>query len=440
LLPKTILKERTLPFTIKPDDATQVDSDQTTYLKGHVDTGDRWVLNFGPQHPATHTTLRLVMELDGERIARVTPHIGYLHSGFEKLGEVLDYNQYVTIVSRMDYLSPIANDICWHHAVEKLFGIDITPRCKVLRTIMAEVARIQNHLLCVGAAGLDLNAFTGFIYAFNVREKIYDLCDFIAGQRFHPDWTRVGGLMQELPDEAMFIRLVKELIRNEVPKAVAELEGLLNRNRIFMDRTQNIGVISEQDAVDWGLTGPMARASGVRRDLRKDEPYLCYADNWDGQGAKAVTFKVPIATVGDAYTRYLVRVEEIKESCKIIEQLIDVIPGGPIDAFADSKMVKPDKKDVYGSIEGLIQHFELIMTNRGWKPPIAECYGAIETANGELGYFIVSDGGPRGWRVRTRPPCFLNYSIIQKITEGHLLSDVVAVIGSINVVAAELDR
>jgi len=429
-----------VPFTIKPDDATQVDSDKTTYLKGHVDTGDRWVLNFGPQHPATHTTLRLVMELDGERIARCTPHIGYLHSGFEKLGEVLDYNQYVTIVSRMDYLSPIANDICWHHCVEKLFGIEITPRCKVLRTIMAEVARIQNHLLCVGAAGLDLNAFTGFIYAFNVREKIYDLVDFVSGQRFHPDWTRVGGLMQELPDEAMFKRLVKELIHNEVPKAVSELEGLLNRNRIFMDRTQGIGVITEQDAVDWSLTGPMARASGVRRDLRKDEPYLCYADNWDDQGAPAVKFKVPVATVGDAYTRYLVRVEEIKESCKIIEQLIDAIPAGPIDAFADSKMVKPNKKDVYGSIEGLIQHFELIMTNRGWKPPVAECYGAIETANGELGYFIVSDGSPRSWRVRTRPPCFINYSIMQKITEGHLLSDVVAVIGSINVVAAELDR
>ncbi len=429
-----------MPFTIKPDDATQVDSDKTTYLKGHVDTGDRWVLNFGPQHPATHTTLRLVMELDGERIARCTPHIGYLHSGFEKLGEVLDYNQYVTIVSRMDYLSPIANDICWHHCVEKLFGIEITPRCKVLRTIMAEVARIQNHLLCVGAAGLDLNAFTGFIYAFNVREKIYDLVDFVSGQRFHPDWTRVGGLMQELPDEAMFKRLVKELIHNEVPKAVSELEGLLNRNRIFMDRTQGIGVITEQDAVDWSLTGPMARASGVRRDLRKDEPYLCYADNWDDQGAPAVKFKVPVATVGDAYTRYLVRVEEIKESCKIIEQLIDAIPAGPIDAFADSKMVKPNKKDVYGSIEGLIQHFELIMTNRGWKPPVAECYGAIETANGELGYFIVSDGSPRSWRVRTRPPCFINYSIMQKITEGHLLSDVVAVIGSINVVAAELDR
>jgi NADH-quinone oxidoreductase subunit D len=429
-----------VPYTIKPDDALTVDADPTKYLEGHVDTGDRWVLNFGPQHPATHTTLRLVLELDGERVARCTPHIGYLHSGFEKLGEVLDYNQYVTIVSRKDYLSPIANDICWHQAVERLFGIEITPRCKVLRTIMAEVARIQNHLLCVGAAGLDLNAFTGFIYAFNVREKVYDLCDFVSGQRFHPDWTRVGGLMQDLPDDAMFKTLVKKLIREEVPSAVAELEGLLNRNRIFMDRTQGIGVISKQDAIDWSLTGPMARASGVRRDVRKDEPYLCYADNWDGQGAPAVKFQVPVAERGDAYCRYLVRNEEIKQSCKIIEQLIDAIPGGPVDAFADSKVVKPNKKDVYGSIEGLIQHFELIMTNRGFKPPVAEAYNAVETANGELGYFLVSDGTARPWRVRTRPPCFVNYSIMQKITEGHLVSDVVAIIGSINVVAAELDR
>jgi NADH-quinone oxidoreductase subunit D len=207
-----------------------------------------------------------------------------------------------------------------------------------------------------------------------------------------------------------------------------------------MDRTQGIGVISKQDAIDWSLTGPMARASGVRRDVRKDEPYLCYADNWDGQGAPAVKFQVPVAERGDAYCRYLVRNEEIKQSCKIIEQLIDAIPGGPVDAFADSKVVKPNKKDVYGSIEGLIQHFELIMTNRGFKPPVAEAYNAVETANGELGYFLVSDGTARPWRVRTRPPCFVNYSIMQKITEGHLVSDVVAIIGSINVVAAELDR
>lgn len=433
-----------MPYTIKPDDAITVSSDKTNYLAGHVDTGDRWVLNFGPQHPAMHTTLRLVLELDGERIARATPHIGYLHSGFEKLGEALDYNQYVTIASRTDYLSPISNDIAWHGTVEKLFGIDITPRCKVLRTIMAEVGRIQNHLLCVGAAGLDLNAFTGFIYAFNVRENIYDIYDYISGQRYHPDWTRVGGLMQDLPcadkDDETFRALIKNLIRKEVPNALRDLEGLLNRNRIFIDRVRGVGVLTKDDAMNWSLTGPCARASGIIRDVRKDEPYLCYANNWDGNGAEAVKFQVPIMNEGDCYARYLVRVEEIKESCKIIEQLVDRIPKGSVDAFADSKVVKPNKKDVYGSIEGLIQHFELIMSNRGWLAPIGETYHPQETANGELGYYIVADGGPRAWRVRVRPPCFINYATIAKMIEGHLLSDVVACVGSINVVAAELDR
>ncbi len=428
-----------MPFTLKPEQALNVDIDTTDYLKNHVDTGERWVLNFGPQHPATHTTLRLVLELDGERIARCTPHIGYLHSGFEKLAEHLDYNQYVTIVSRMDYLSPIANDICWHHAVETLFGIEITPRCKVLRTIMAEFARVQNHLLCVGAAALDLGAITGFLYGFNPREKIYDICDFISGQRFHPDWTRVGGLMQDLPDEAMFKKLCWSAIADIEP-AMLELEGLLNRNRIFIDRTANVGTLTKDDCIAYSITGPLARASGVERDVRKDFPYLCYKDNWDGQGARAVDFKVPISYDGDCYSRFRVRVEEIKQSIHILRQLIDHIPEGPVDAFSDSKMVKPPKKDVYGSIEGLIQHFELIMSNRGWKAPIAEAYACTETANGELGFHIVSDGGPRPWRVRVRPPCFMNYATVAKMTEGHMLSDIVAVIGSINVVAAELDR
>ncbi|TVQ63909.1 MAG: NADH-quinone oxidoreductase subunit D [Phycisphaerales bacterium] len=429
-----------MPYTLKPDEGFGVDVENTGYLADHVDTGDRWVLNFGPQHPATHTTLRLVLELDGERIARVTPHIGYLHSGFEKLGEHLDYNQYVTIVSRMNYLSPIANDVCWHHAVETLFGIDITPRCKVLRTIMAELARIQDHLLCVGAAALDLGAFTGFLYGFNPREKIYDICDYISGQRYHPDWTRVGGAMKDLPDEEVFRRMVKNFINEDLDQAIKDIENLLSRNRIFVDRTKNIGQISHDDAIAWSLGGPMARASGVRRDLRKDEPYLCYQDNWDGAGAEAVTFSVPLGADGDVLTRFLVRLEEIKQARAIIRQLIDNIPGGPLDTFADGKMVKPKKTDVYGSIEGLIQHFELIMTNRGWEPPIAEAYGANETANGELGYYIVSDGGPRAWRVKTRPPTFMNYSTMAKMTEGHMLADIVAILGSINVVAAELDR
>jgi NADH-quinone oxidoreductase subunit D len=353
---------------------------------------------------------------------------------------VLDYNQYVTIVSRMDYISPIANDIAWHTAVEKLFGIDLTPRCKVVRTILAELGRIQNHLLCIGAAAIDLGAITAFLLGFNERERIYDIMDYISGQRFHPDYTRVGGTMMDLPDEETFKLLVKKFIREQLPPAVRDIEALLTKNRIFRDRTEGVGVISRQDAIAWSLSGPVARASGVRRDVRKDEPYLCYADNWDGQGAQAVQFKVPIATTGDVYARYLVRLEEVRQSIQIIEQLIDRIPPGPMNVLPDGKTVKPPKAEVYGSIEGLIQHFELIMTNRGFEPPVAEVYAANETANGELGYHIVSDGGPRPWRVRTRPPSFIHFSVFPKMMEGHLLADAVAVLGSLNIIAAELDR
>ncbi len=426
-----------MPYQLKPFD---VDVETTPYVGDEAQRGDRWTLNFGPQHPATHTTLRLVLELDGERVARATPHIGYLHSGFEKLGEHLDYNQYVTIVSRMNYISPIANDICWHTAVEKLFGLDLTPRCKAVRTILAELGRIQDHLLCLGAAALDLGAFTAFLYGFNEREQIYDILEYISGQRFHPDYTRVGGAMRDLPDEATFCGMVKRFVHEQLPPAVADLRNLLSRNRIFRDRTEGIGVIGHDDAIAWSLSGPVARASGVRRDLRKDEPYLCYADNWDGHGAAAVTFKVPMATGGDVYNRFLVRLEEVGQSVSIIEQLIDRIPAGPINVGDDGKVNLPDKASVYSSIEGLIQHFELVMWNRGWEAPTAEVYAANETANGELGFHVVADGSPRPWRARCRPPSFINYQVFPKMMEGHLLADVVAVLGSLNVIAAELDR
>jgi NADH-quinone oxidoreductase subunit D len=340
----------------------------------------------------------------------------------------------------MDYISPIANDICWHLAVEKLFGIDTTPRCKVIRTILAELGRIQNHLLCIGAAALDLGAFTAFLYGFNERERIYDIMDYVSGQRFHPDYTRVGGIMREIPDDEQFKGMVKRFIREQAPPAVADIENLLNRLRIFRDRTEGVGAISKEEAIAWSLTGPVARASGVRRDLRKDEPYLCYADNWDGQGAPAVKFKVPVATTGDCYARYLVRLEELKQSISIIEQLIDKLPPGPTNIDVDSKTNLPPKAQVYGSIEGLIQHFETIMWNRGWEAPVAEAYGATETANGELGYYIVSDGKPRAWRARCRPPSYINYQVFPKLMEGHQLADVVAVLGSLNIIAAELDR
>ncbi|MFQ5429496.1 MAG: NADH dehydrogenase (quinone) subunit D [Phycisphaerae bacterium] len=398
---------------------------------------DLWTLNFGPQHPATHTTLRLVLELDGETVIACTPHIGYLHSGFEKLGEHLNYNQYVVVTDRMNYISPMANNIAWHHACEKLFGIELTPRCKVLRTIIAELARIQDHLLGLGTAGLDLGAFTSFLYAFNEREYINDLFEEICGARFTTSYTRLGGLMYDMPDE--WPDHVKAFIAR-LPKPLADFESLLTRNRIFVERTRGIGVISREDAISWSWTGPLARSAGVLRDLRKDEPYLCYADNWDGRGAGAVDFKVPIATHGDVYDRYLVRLEEVRQSMHIIAQLIDNIPAGPVNASPDDKVVLPDKREVYYSIEGLIHHFEQIMTNRGFEPPVGEAYAANETANGELGFYLVSDGGNRPYRARCRPPSFINYQCFEKLVVGHLMSDVVAVLGSLNIIAAELDR
>ncbi len=399
--------------------------------------GDLWTLNFGPQHPATHTTLRLVLELDGERVLRATPHIGYLHSGFEKLGEHLNYNQYVVVTDRMNYVSPMANNLAWHHACERLFDIEITPRCKVIRTICAELARIQDHLLCVGAAALDLGALTAFLYGFNEREMIYDLFEEICGARFTVSYTRVGGLMQDIPAE--WPAHVKAFCKH-LPTAIADLESLLNRNRIFIERTKGVGVIGREDAINWGVTGPLARSAGVRRDLRKDEPYLCYADNWDGKGASAVQFKVPISTGGDVLARYLVRLEEIKQSLAILAQLIDSIPAGPINVLPDDKKALPDKREVYFSIEGLIHHFETIMTNRGFTPPVGEAYGCQETANGELGFYLVSDGGNCAYRARCRPPSFINYQCFPKLVEGHQISDVVAILGSLNIIAAELDR
>ncbi|MCP4251580.1 MAG: NADH-quinone oxidoreductase subunit D [bacterium] len=402
--------------------------------------GERWTLNFGPQHPATHGTLRLVLELDGERILSCTPHIGYLHSGFEKLGENLNYNQYVVVTDRMNYVSPMANNIAWHHACEKLFGIDLTPRCKVLRTILAELARIQDHLVCVGCAGLDLGGFSAFLYGFNAREAIYALFEEISGHRFTVGYTRVGGLMHDMPDKwPAHVKAFCDVFK-EATNPLTDVEALLTRNRIFVERTKGIGFIDHDDAINYGLTGPMARSSGVARDLRKDEPYLCYGDDWDGAGSSGVHFKVPISYGGDVLSRYLVRLQECRESLGIINQLVENIPAGSVNVLPDDRVALPDKDEVYFSIEGLIHHFEQIMTNRGWQPPVGEVYGANEAANGELGFYLVSAGGNHPYRARCRPPSFINYQCFPKLIVGHQISDVVAVLNSINVIAAELDR
>ena len=387
-----------------------------------------WTLNFGPQHPATHTTLRLVLTLDGERVIDAVPHIGYLHSGFEKLAEHLDFNQYVTIVDRMNYLSPLANEISWHHAVEKLLGIDLTPRCKYLRTILAEMMRLHDHLLNCGTSALDLGAFTAFLYFFEQRELIYNIVEYASGQRFHTSYTRVGGVMFDVNLE--WVNQVRSFTK-QFRKTHDEVHKLLTRNRIFIDRTKGIGVLSKEDAISFSCTGPVARASGVVRDLRKDEPYLAYPD---------FDFKVICSQGGDCYARYLVRMQEMIESLQIIEQAIENIPGGPVNVDAGSGVVLPAKPAVYRSIEGLIQHFEVNMPNRGYEVPHEEIYAATEAPNGELGFYIVGQDSTRAYRARTRPPSYIHFAAFPHMIRGHMLSDVVAVLGSLNIIAAELDR
>ncbi len=406
-----------MPFEMS--DLAELDASEKEYL---------WTLNFGPQHPATHTTLRLILTLDGEKVVHCVPDIGYLHSGFEKLGEHLDFNQYVTIVDRMNYISPMANEIAWHHAVEKLLDLELTPRCKYVRTIGAELMRLHDHLLNVGTCALDLGGFTAFLYAFYQREKIYDIVEFMSGQRFHSSYTRVGGVLFDVNNAWV------DMVRNFCAgfrKVHDEIHKLLTRNRIFIDRVEGVGVLTKEEAINFGCSGPIARASGVLRDLRKDEPYLAYKD---------FEFKVIASKAGDCYARYLVRMAEMLESLKIIEQAIENIPAGPINVDPETRAVIPAKPAVYRSIEGLIQHFEVIMPNRGSGSPKEEIYAATESPNGELGFFIVGDGTSRAYRARCRPPSYIHFSAFPHMIRGHQLSDVVAVLGSINIIAAELDR
>lgn len=387
-----------------------------------------WTLNFGPQHPATHTTLRIVLKLEGERVVQATPDIGYLHSGFEKLGEHLDYNQYVTITDRMNYISPMANNVAWHEAVERLLGIELTPRAKYLRVIVAELSRISDHLLSTGAMGLDVGAFTFFLYAFYQRERLYDIFETLCGARFTNSYTRVGGLMYDITDVG--IEKIRSFIK-DFPRTLDDMERLLSRNRIFVDRTKDVGILTKEEAIRRSCTGPIARASGVPYDLRKDDPYLAYPD---------FDFQVCCATAGDCFARYYVRMAEMRESLRIVQQALENLPAGPVNVGEDSRAILPDKREVYQTIEGTITHFELVMTNRGFEVPEEEVYAATEAPNGELGFYVVGDGSDVAYRARCRPPSFIHFAIFPHLIEGHTLSDVVAVLGSLNVIAAELDR
>ncbi len=389
---------------------------------------ERMVLNFGPQHPSTHGTLRIAMELEGETVIRGTPEIGYLHSGFEKLGEYLDYNQYITITDRMNYLSPLCNNVAYALSAEKLIGLEVSKRTQYIRVLMCELSRIADHILNVGMLAVDLGAMTAFLYGFKLREDIYDLFELATGTRLTTSYTLVGGLMRDIPDG--YDKVVLKVL-DEVGEVAKDVEALLNKNRIWQNRTKNIGVISKDDAISYGVSGPMARAAGIDWDIRVKEPYSSYEE---------FDFDVAIALNGDVFDRYLVRMEEMRQSVKICRQALDKMPEGDVMVDPDLGYSLPPKDEVYNSIEGLIYHFEITMRNRGMTPPVGEAYVPTESPNGELGFYIVSDGNRAPYRVRTRPPSLINYSIFPKLIKGHMLSDAPAILGSINIIAGELDR
>ncbi len=397
-------------------------------LEAKALNSENMIVNFGPSHPATHGTLRVVMELDGEIVVSAKPEIGFLHSGFEKLGEHLNYNQYITITDRMNYLSPLCNNVAYALAVEKLLGIEVPKRAQYIRVIMCELSRIADHLTAMGMQAVDIGAFTVFLYGFRIREKIYDLFELACGARLTTSYTRVGGMMRDLPDE--FIPAAKAII-DEMPVAFKQIDGLLNHNRIWIDRTSGVGAIPIDMAISYGLTGPIGRASGIDYDLRVNEPYSAYED---------FDFDVIIGANGDVYDRFSVRLYEMWEARKICIQALDKLPSGPVNIDAGSKYILPPREEIFTSIEALIHHFEITMENRGFRPVVGEAYVPTEAPNGELGYFIVSDGNRSPYRVRTRTPSLINYSVFPEIMPGLSISDTVAVLGSLNVIAGELDR
>lgn len=386
---------------------------------------EHMLINIGPQHPATHGVLRLVVELDGEVVVRVVPHIGYLHSGFEKLGEYRHYNQLIPLTDRMDYLAPMSNNVGLALAAEKLMGIDITERCKVLRVIACEMSRIISHLVWLGTTAIDMGAFTPFLWLFQEREHVYNLQEAWTGARLTTTLTRVGGLMADIPDG--FEDELRAWYR-KFPKTLDEVDKLLTRNALWCGRTQGIGILTAEEAINFSLSGPMLRASGVPYDVRKDLPYLDY-ETYD--------FEVPIGENGDVYDRYLVRFEEIRQSIRILEQALDRLPDGPINVD-DPRVILPDKRDAMNDMEAMIFHFKQVM--EGIEAPVGEAYFPIEGPKGELGYYFVSDGTAKPVRWRVRPAAFINLASLPKMAEGHLLSDLIAINASVDIVMGEVDR
>ena len=386
---------------------------------------ERMLINIGPQHPATHGVLRLVLELDGETVIRCVPHIGYLHCGFEKIGEYRQYNQIIPWTDREDYLNSMGNNVAYALGAERLFGIEITPRCTVLRVIAMELSRIISHLVWLGTTAIDMGAFTPFLWTFQERETVYNLWESWVGARLTTSATRIGGMAADLPPG--WIDGLKGFLRS-LPKTLDETDRMLTRNGIWVGRTVGLGVMTATEAINYGLSGPMLRASGVAYDVRKDFPYLDY-DTYD--------FDLAVGTRGDVYDRYLVRMEEMRQSVRIIEQALVRLPEGPINVD-DPRVILPSKTKATTEMESMIHHFKLVM--EGPRPPIGECYVATESPKGEKGYYLVSDGTSKPARWRIRPPAFVNLSAISKMAEGHLLSDVIAINASIDIVMGEIDR
>ncbi len=433
------------------------------------------LLNVGPSHPAMHGVIRLLTELEGEKVVKVRAEIGYLHRAFEKSCENSTWTQAMPYTDRLNYVSPLINNFGYCGAVEKLLGIEVTERCHYIRVQMSEVSRITDHLTCIAASAMELGAMTPFLYLMKAREYLYEIVEQVTGARLTVSYGRVGGVKADLPPG-----FDKDLLKalTLVEKELRDVDKLLTRNRIWVDRTRDVGVLTKENALAYAITGPLARSSGINYDVRKAFPYSVY---------DRMEFEVPLGERGDNYDRYLVRMEEMRQSIRIIRQALRDLPGGPIAVDAQGAVIEsfdlvdeaklghtaglidvsakveptlegterryrervlpkdrnvtlPSKEDTYGNIEGLMNHFKLIMDYHGIRPPKGEAYHSVEGANGELGFFVVSDGTDRPYRVRVRPPCFFNMAGLHTMLEGYMVADIIATFGSINMIAGELDR
>jgi NADH-quinone oxidoreductase subunit D len=399
------------------------DQDTTVVVDDPLE--NQMILNMGPQHPATHGVLRLLVRLDGETVVAAVPELGYLHRGYEKIAENSTYHEFIPHTDRLDYLSPIANNVAYVLAVEKLLGLDVPPRAKYIRVLVCEMSRIASHLVALGSMAMDVGALTVLLWTFREREKILDIYDVLCGARFTTSYTRIGGLQQDWT--AQSTAMLRHFLE-EFKQDVAEVENLLKNNRIFIDRCEDVGIISREDAIALGLTGPILRAAGVGRDLRRDMPYLVYDQ---------LEFDVITLNESDALARFYVRLQEMKESARILRQGLEKMPEGAFRAD-EAKKVLPVKERTYTRMEELIHDFMLV--NIGIDPPVGEVYQGVESSKGELGFYIVSDGTGHPWRMKIRSPSMTNLQALPLMLKGGMISDIVAVIGSVDPVMGEADK